>query len=96
MWEAVHQMWGGRTLYCEPSETEVRQRPSSHYQEAIAEHFVEFARWLDIRPLWRDDNIRFFRVNFWNTDFTTGERRIVRSVFLAIEDLYDGLCVREI
>ena len=75
---------------------ERRTRPLSHYTDAIADFFVELPRWLDVRPLWRKANTRFFRVNFWRTDLSNAEERIARSVFVAVEDTFDGLAVREI
>lgn len=82
------------TTYCEPSGSERRHRPLSHYKDAIAEYLVELVQWLDIRPLWQRGDTRFFRVNFWK-ELPGGEQRIARSIFLAVEDTFDGLSVRE-
>jgi len=86
----------GAASFCEPSENDQRQRPISHYRDAIADHFVEFLKWLDIRPLWRDGDTRYFRVNFWKYGASVGRAQITRSVFLAVDDKFDGLSVREI
>lgn len=85
----------GSTTYCERIGDERRHRPLSHYKDAIAEYLVEHTRWLDIRPLWERGDTRFFRVNLWKTDLSCGEQRIARSLFIAVQDTYDGLCVRE-
>ncbi len=81
--------------YCEEFGSQRRERPISHYKDAIADFLFELTRWLDIRPLWRRGETRFFRVNFWKSDVEVGEERIARSIFLAVEDTHDGLCVRE-
>jgi hypothetical protein len=84
----------GVTDYCEPASRE-RWRSLGEYRDAIADYFVEFVRWLDIRPLWQQGDARFFRVNFWKPNPGNGQPRIARSVFLCVQETFDGLVVKE-
>ena len=84
------------TTFCEGVRTARPRRPVGEYAEAIAAFFFELPQWLDIRPLWRRDATSFWRVNFWRTDTASGEERICRSAFIAVEETMDALHVEDL
>lgn len=68
---------------------EAEPRDLREMRAAIAALFFELPQRLDIRHLWTQGRLDYFRVNWWSTP-ATGARRIVRSAFVRVETLRDG------
>lgn len=65
-------------------------------RKAIADFFCERPAELDIRHVWDRAGRRFFRVNFWSMEATTGGPTIRRSAFVATDISNGSIQVHEV
>ncbi len=66
------------------------------WREIVAAHLFEIPERLDVRVLWSRNGSSFCRVNVWQTNSASGERRVCQSRFFALDDTPDGPRVRDL
>lgn len=63
-------------------------------RHAVAEHFFDRPEEIDLRGLWRAENVTFVRANWWKTGID-GVSHMRRSVLLRVEHMRDGWVIEE-
>lgn len=61
---------------------------------AVAEYFFDAPDQIDLRGLWRAENVTFVRANWWTTG-VGGISHMRRSLLLRVEHLRDGWVIEE-